>query len=84
MCGIIGYIGDKQVLAALLALRLAVLVHHARSTVAAPRIRLEIARSIRFGIAQRWLAAHPLTDYLLAKERAQWATLGQPWRAISP
>ena len=63
-------------------LRLAVLVHHARSTIAVPRIRLEIARGIRFGISQRWLAAHPLTDYLLAKERAQWAALGHPWRVV--
>jgi len=77
-------LGDRQIRAAMLALRLGVLVHHARSTIAVPRIRLEIARSIRFGISQRWLAAHPLTDYLLAKERAQWVALGHPWRAISP
>ena len=75
-------LGDRQIRAAMLALRLGVLVHHARSTIAVPRIRLEIARNIRFGISQRWLAAHPLTDYLLAKERAQWAALGHPWRAI--
>jgi exopolyphosphatase/guanosine-5'-triphosphate,3'-diphosphate pyrophosphatase len=73
-------IGDREIRAAVLALRLAVLVHHARSAIAAPRIRLEIARGIRFGISRRWLAAHPLTDYLLAKESAQWAELGHPWR----
>ena len=77
-------IGDRQIRAAVLAVRLAVLVHHARSTVAVPRIRLEIVRGARFGISQRWLAAHPLTDYLLAKERAQWMALGHPWRLVAP
>jgi exopolyphosphatase/guanosine-5'-triphosphate,3'-diphosphate pyrophosphatase len=77
-------LGDAQNRAAVLALRLAVLVHHARSPVAVPRIRLQIARGIRFGVAQRWLAAHPATDYLLAKERAQWAALGHPWRLVAP
>ena len=77
-------LGDRQLRAAMLAVRLGVLVHHARSTIAVPRTRLEVARGIRFGISQRWLAAHPLTDYLLAKERAQWAALGHPWRIVAP
>jgi exopolyphosphatase/guanosine-5'-triphosphate,3'-diphosphate pyrophosphatase len=77
-------LGDRQIRAALLAARFAVLVHHARSDIAVPRIRLEIARGIRCGISQRWLAAHPLTDYLLAKERSQWAALGHPWRVVPP
>ena len=77
-------LADRQIRAAVLAVRLAVLVHHARSTIAVPRIRLEIARGIRFGISRRWLAAHPLTDYLLAKERAQWTALGHPWRLVAP
>jgi exopolyphosphatase/guanosine-5'-triphosphate,3'-diphosphate pyrophosphatase len=73
-------VDDRELRAAVLALRLAVLVHHARSAVAVPQIRLQVARSIRFGISRRWLAAHPLTDYLLAKERAQWAGIGYRWR----
>ncbi len=77
-------LADRQLRAALLALRVAVLVHHARSTTTAPRVRLALARSIRFGISRRWLAAHPLTDYLLAKERAQWTALGHPWRLAAP
>jgi exopolyphosphatase/guanosine-5'-triphosphate,3'-diphosphate pyrophosphatase len=71
---------DKQVRSAVLALRLAVIVHHARAEVVVPRIRLELAGRIRFGIPQRWLAAHPLSAYLLAKERSQWEALGYPWR----
>jgi hypothetical protein len=77
-------IGDKPIRAAVLAVRVAIIVHHARATIAVPRIALEVARDIRFGISRRWLAAHPLADYLLAKERAQWADLGYPWRLNSP
>ena len=76
-------IRDRQTRAAVLALRLSVLIHHARANVDVPKIRLEVARGIRLGISRRWLAAHPLTDYLLAKERAQWAELGYPWRAVA-
>lgn len=76
-------IADRQTRAAVLALRLSVLVHHARASVAVPKMRLEVLRGIRVGISRRWLAAHPLTDYLLAKERAQWAELGYSWRAVA-
>ena len=71
---------DEPVRAAVLALRLAVLFHHARTTIAVPRIELRVASRINVNISRRWLAAHPLSDYLLAKERAQWAALGHPWR----
>ncbi len=77
-------IGDKAVRAAVLAVRVAIIVHHARATIAVPRITLKVGRDIRFDISRRWLAAHPLADYLLAKERAQWADLGYPWRMSSP
>jgi exopolyphosphatase/guanosine-5'-triphosphate,3'-diphosphate pyrophosphatase len=76
-------VDDRQTRAAVLALRLAVLIHHARASVAVPKMRLEVTRGIRVGISRRWLSAHPLTDYLLAKERGQWAELGYPWRAIA-
>ncbi len=51
----------------------------ARSTRRASRSKC--ARTIRFGIAKRWLAAHPLTSHLLDVEREEWADLGFPWRA---
>jgi exopolyphosphatase/guanosine-5'-triphosphate,3'-diphosphate pyrophosphatase len=79
-----GSLGVKDVLAAVLAVRIAVLVHHARAAIVVPRIALKVARGIRFGVSRRWLAAHPLTDYLLAREKAQWVGLGRPWRAASP
>jgi exopolyphosphatase/guanosine-5'-triphosphate,3'-diphosphate pyrophosphatase len=75
-----GALADAGVRAAVIALRLAVLFHHARTTIAAPRIQLAVGRRIQITISRRWLAAHPLTDYLLAKERAQWEELGYPWR----
>jgi exopolyphosphatase/guanosine-5'-triphosphate,3'-diphosphate pyrophosphatase len=79
-----GTLDDKDVRAAVLAVRLAVLVHHARAPIVVPRITLKVARDIRFGVSRRWLATHPLTDYLLAKERAQWAGAGYPWRITAP
>jgi hypothetical protein len=39
-----------------------------------------VGKRIQIAISQRWLAAHPLTDFLLAKERSQWDALGYPWR----
>jgi len=75
-----GSLSDEQNRAAVIALRLAVLFHHARTKIAVPRIELAVARRVRIGIARRWLTAHPLTDYLLVRERAQWAALGYPWQ----
>ena len=77
---IASWLHHDDVRAELLALRLAVLFHHARTTIAVPRVRIETGRRIRIGISPRWLAAHPLTDYLLARERAQWAEQGYPWK----
>jgi len=59
-----------------LALRLAVLLHHARRPIDAPRIRLAVGKSIGFGLPKRWLAAHPLTAHLLGKELAEWSGAG--------
>ncbi len=74
-------LGDRDVAAQILALRLAVLFHHARRAIDLPRITLEVGRAIRFGLGKRWLAAHPLTSHLIEVERAEWADLGLPWRA---
>jgi exopolyphosphatase/guanosine-5'-triphosphate,3'-diphosphate pyrophosphatase len=64
----------------MIALRLAVLFHHARGPIDAPRISLEVDSGMRFRVAARWLKAHPLTAHLLAKERAEWEALGYPWK----
>jgi exopolyphosphatase / guanosine-5'-triphosphate,3'-diphosphate pyrophosphatase len=75
-------LGDADVRTQLLALRLAVLFHHARTAIAVPRIRFQVGKGIGFGISAHWLKAHPLTAHLLAKERAQWKALGYRWRSV--
>jgi len=74
-------LSDDAMRAQLLALRLAVLFHHARAPVALPKIRLKVARRIALMVPLRWLTAHPLTAHLLEKERAQWDALGYPWKS---
>jgi exopolyphosphatase/guanosine-5'-triphosphate,3'-diphosphate pyrophosphatase len=74
-------LGDADFRAQLLALRLAVLFHHARRPIGVPRIALETTPRIRFRIAARWLKAHPLTAHMLAKEAAEWDALGYRWKA---
>ena len=71
---------DAQMIAQVLALRLAVLFHHARRAIDAPRIALKAGRMIHFDVPQRWLKRHPLTLHLLVKERAEWTALRFRWR----
>jgi exopolyphosphatase / guanosine-5'-triphosphate,3'-diphosphate pyrophosphatase len=73
---------DPDVRSLILSLRLAVLFHHARTALPAPRIKLKVAKRIHFGISQRWLESHPLTAHLLAKEREQWGELGYGWKTL--
>jgi exopolyphosphatase/guanosine-5'-triphosphate,3'-diphosphate pyrophosphatase len=72
-------LGDPEFRTQLVALRLAVLLHHARTAVALPRIGLTVNRRIRFALPSRWLQAHPLTAHLVDKERSQWTALGYGW-----
>jgi len=72
---------DADARAALMALRLAVLFHHARGPIAKPRVALAVERTIRFGVSARWRKAHPLSSYLLDHERDEWRALGFPWKA---
>jgi exopolyphosphatase/guanosine-5'-triphosphate,3'-diphosphate pyrophosphatase len=70
---------DDDFRTALLALRLAVLFHHARIAIDAPRIALAVGSAIRFAVPPRWLKAHPLTAHLLERERGEWAALDHRW-----
>jgi exopolyphosphatase/guanosine-5'-triphosphate,3'-diphosphate pyrophosphatase len=74
-------LGDTDMLAQVLSLRLAVLFHHARREIDTPRIALIARRTVQFGVSARWLKRHPLTLHLLRKERAEWTALGLPWRS---
>ena len=73
-------LGDPTRRAQLLALRLAVIFHHARAAITLPRLKLRVGRGIALDVSSRWLGAHPLTAHLLAKERAEWAEMGYRWK----
>ncbi|MCC7327760.1 MAG: Ppx/GppA family phosphatase [Burkholderiales bacterium] len=73
---------DDDFAAQVLALRLAVLFHHARRTIDTPRIGVQVGRSVGFAITKRWLRAHPLTTHLLGVEGDEWTALRRPWRPL--
>lgn len=62
--------------AALLALRLAVILHHARNDVTCEGWTLRFARSIEIGLERAWLDQHPLTRHLIEEEAEQWQRVG--------
>jgi exopolyphosphatase/guanosine-5'-triphosphate,3'-diphosphate pyrophosphatase len=75
-------LANAELRARLVALRLAVIFHHARRPMAPPRITLKMtggSGSLR--VPARWLKTHPLTSHLLTKERGEWAAQGHPLRA---
>jgi exopolyphosphatase/guanosine-5'-triphosphate,3'-diphosphate pyrophosphatase len=71
---------SPDAMAQVLALRLAVLFHHARRPIDPPRITCQVNRGIRLRISKPWLKAHPLTLHLLDKERDEWRGLEVNWR----
>jgi exopolyphosphatase/guanosine-5'-triphosphate,3'-diphosphate pyrophosphatase len=74
-----GYsLDDPRFRARVIALRLAVLFHHARRAIAPPKVAFKSAARIRVSVPKRWLKAHPLTAHLLARERDEWTAAGYP------
>jgi len=73
-------LSDPSIRARLLALRLAVLFHHARRAITTPKIGMKSGSRIRLSVPARWLKAHPLTAHLLARERDEWTAAGYPMR----
>lgn len=67
---------DPERSAALLALRLAVILHHARRDVKFGRWSLKSGRAIEFALDRTWLDQHPLTRHLLGEEAEQWQKVG--------
>lgn len=60
-----------------LALRLAVVLAHARRPLAMPAWSLKVTRGeIEFELDADWLARHPLTSHLLEEEAEHWAKVG--------
>ncbi len=72
-------VADPDWRAQILALRLAVLFHHARSPVKMPRLVLRARPHIAVRLPAAWLKRHPLTSWLLAQEREQWRRAGHAW-----
>lgn len=63
---------------AVLALRLAVIFMHARTTPSLPVFAFERNDStLRLRMDPVWLNAHPLTDHLLQEESAYWSRIGR-------
>jgi len=73
-------LADADFAAQVLALRLAVLFHHARREIDVPRMQVTVTRQLRFATSKRWLKAHPLTERLLEVEREEWAAVGRKWK----
>ena len=67
---------NRAVATEVLALRLAVVIAHARRVMELGAWSLKYGKSIEFGIAGDWLAQHPLTQYLLEEEAGHWERVG--------
>src|ERR1700739_3812736 len=67
---------DSERAAALLSLRLAVVLNHARRDAACERWTLRFARAIELAMDRHWLDQHPLTRHLLEEEAEQWQRVG--------
>jgi exopolyphosphatase/guanosine-5'-triphosphate,3'-diphosphate pyrophosphatase len=68
---------DPARVSKILALRLSVILCHARRPVRLPKWTLRAARgSFDFRLDGDWLTRHPLTQFLLDEEAAQWDKVG--------
>jgi exopolyphosphatase/guanosine-5'-triphosphate,3'-diphosphate pyrophosphatase len=68
---------EEPRVAKIVALRLAIVLCHARREVQLPHWRLTTGKTwIELGLDADWLADHPLTQHLLEEEAAQWARVG--------
>lgn len=73
---VIDLLADVDTRAQVLALRLAVLLHHARRPMRLPDLVVKVGGAQRVRLPADWLASHPLAAHLLAKERAEWNEAG--------
>jgi exopolyphosphatase/guanosine-5'-triphosphate,3'-diphosphate pyrophosphatase len=75
-------LADPERRAEIFALRLAVLLHHARRAVVLPPLAMRADAAVGWRLPARWLAGHPLTSHLLDEERARW--IGEGYRVVAP
>jgi len=73
---VIDALDDPVRAGALLALRLAIVLHHARRPLRLPPWSLRVNRAFEFGLDHAWIARRPLTRHLLEEEAQQWARVG--------
>ncbi|MDR0769862.1 MAG: Ppx/GppA family phosphatase [Burkholderiales bacterium] len=77
------YLQDTTLRLQILALRLALLLYRARRPIELPAIRLRAkGKTLHYHLSNRWIAAHPLTEFLLDKERREWETAGWQWKEM--
>lgn len=69
-------LADRDRARKILALRLAVILAHARGPVELPKWSLKHGKSIEFALDRSWIAHHPLTQFLLEEEGAHWERVG--------
>ena len=70
-------IDDDRQAREILALRLAVIFAHARRAVATPKWSFRFGDAIEVTVDSGWLAEHPLTQFLLEEEAADWERAGR-------
>jgi exopolyphosphatase/guanosine-5'-triphosphate,3'-diphosphate pyrophosphatase len=73
---VIDVLGEPLRAGALLALRLSIVLHHARRPVRLPRWTLRVRGAFELGIDRAWISRRPLTRHLLEEESQQWARVG--------
>ena len=72
-----GMIFSKAEWAALMCFRIACLFYRRRTSLVLPQIAFSPSGSVyRLGISGEWLAEHPLTEFSLQQESAEWAKQG--------
>jgi len=69
-------LADRDRARKILALRLAVILAHARGPVDLPPWSLKFGKSIEFALDGAWISHHPLTQFLLEEEGAHWERVG--------
>ncbi len=77
------YLQDATLRLQILALRLALLFYRARRPIDLPAMRLRMqGKALHYHFSTRWLAAHPLTEHLIDKERREWEMAGWRWKEM--
>ena len=69
-------LADRDRARMILAMRLAVILAHARGPVELPTWSLKHGKSIELALDGAWMSHHPLTQFLLEEEGAHWERVG--------